>query len=177
LKSSHPCEHRAAWHQYCVSWNNGPIRYYHTGQGLGFGAINLIFPEAQIAVVVLTNTNVKATYLKIANQLTYLLVPPSKEESFARNVFAELHHGHPDRSAFSENLNKYMTDAILEEYRFSLVSLGPVQSFTAASAQVTDGLETRDYDKTSCGHALKLHLLLLPDGRLEDVAITDASMD
>jgi hypothetical protein len=25
------------------------------------------------------------------------------------------------------------------------------------------------------GHALKLHLLLLPDGRLEDATITDAS--
>lgn len=70
-----------------------------------------------------------------------------------------------------------MSDAMLAEYRSSLGSLGPVQSFTVASAHVTDGLETRDYNITVGGHALRLHLLLLPDGRLEDAAITDASTD
>ena len=160
-----------------VSRENSPIHYYHTGEGLGFEAINLIYPEAHMAFVVLTNTNVKATYLKIANQLTYLLVPPNKDEIFARKVFAGLQHGQPDRSVFSEDLNKYMSDAMLAEYRSSLGSLGPVQSFTVASAHVTDGLETRDYNITVGGHALRLHLLLLPDGRLEDAAITDASMD
>lgn len=160
-----------------VSREDAPLRYYHTGQGLGFEAINLIYPEIHMAFVVLTNTNVKATYLKIANQLTYLLVPPNKDERFARKVFAGLQQGQPDRSVFSEDLNKYMTDAILAEYRSSLGSLGPVQSFTEASAHVTDGLETRDYNITVGGHALRLHLLLLPDGRLEDAAITDDSTD
>jgi hypothetical protein len=47
--------------------------------------------------------------------------------------------------------------------------------FRVASARTTDNLETRDYDVTVGGHALKLHLLLLPDGRLEDATITDAS--
>jgi hypothetical protein len=32
---------------------------------------------------------------------------------------------------------------------------------TGASAHVTDGLETRDYNITVGGHSLKLHLLLL----------------
>ena len=160
-----------------VSREDAPLRYYHTGQGLGFEAINLIYPEAHMAFVVLTNTNVKATYLKIANQLTYLLVPPNKDEIFARKVFAGLQRGQPDRSVFSEDLNKYMSDAMLAKYRSSLGSLGPVQSFTVASAHATDGLETRDYNITVGGHALKLHLLLLPDGRLQDVAISAASTD
>jgi D-alanyl-D-alanine carboxypeptidase len=158
-----------------ISREDAPLRYYHTGQGLGFEAINLIYPEAHMAFVVLTNTNAKATYFKIANQLIYLLVPPNKDEQFARKIFAGLQHGQPDRSAFSEDLNKYMTDAMLVEYRSSLSSLGPVQSFTVVSTRITDNLETKDYDVTVGGHALKLHLLLLPDGRLEDATITDAS--
>ena len=160
-----------------ISRDDSPLHYYHTGEGLGFEAINLIYPEAHMAFVVLTNTNVKATYLKIANQLTYLLVSPNKDEDFARKVFAELQYGQPDRSVFSQDLTKYMTDAMLQEYKSSLGLLGSVQSFTVASARSTDGLESRDYSVTVGGHALNLHLLLLPDGRLEDVAITGAATD
>ncbi len=158
-----------------ASREDSPLRYYHTGEGLGFEAINLIYPEARVAFVVLTNTNVKPTYLKIANQLTYLLIPPNKDEKFARDIFASLQHGQPDRSAFSDDLNHYMSAALLAEYRTSLGSLGPVQSFTVAGTRKMDNLETRDYDVTAGGHALKLHLLLLPDGRLEDARISDAS--
>jgi CubicO group peptidase (beta-lactamase class C family) len=158
-----------------VSREDTPIHYYHTGEGLGFEAINIIYPQHHMAFVILTNTNAKATYLKIANQLTYLLVPPNKDEQFARKVFAGLQHGQPDRSVFSEDLNRYMSDAMLAEYRSSLGSLGPVQSFMVAGARTMDNLETRDYDVTVGDHVLKLHLLLLPDGRLEDATITDAS--
>lgn len=158
-----------------VSREDAPLRYYHTGQGLGFEAINLIYPESRVAIVVLTNTNVRPTYHKIADQLSYLVVPPNKDERFARDLFASLVRGQPDRSLFGDDLNRYMTDAILAQYRSSLGSLGPVESFTAAGAHTTDGLESRDYDITAGGHALKLHLLLLPDGRLEEVSISDAS--
>ena len=37
-----------------------------------------------------------------------------------------------------------------------------------------DGIGSRDYDVLADGHALKLHLLLLPDGKLEDVVVTTA---
>lgn len=158
-----------------VSREDAPLHYYHTGEGLGFEAINLIYPDAHIAFVVLTNTNVTATYLKIANQLTYLLVPPNKDEKFARKVFADLQHGQPDRSAFSEDLKKHMTAALLTEYRTSMSALGSVQSFTSAGDRTIDKLETRDYDVIAGGHVLKLHLLLLPDGRLEDATISDGS--
>lgn len=160
-----------------VSREDAPLRYYHTGQGLGFEAINLIYPESRVAIVVLTNTNVRPTYHKIADELAYLLVPPNKDEIFARNLFARLVEGRPDRSLFGDDLNRYMTDAMLAQYRSTLGSLGPVESFATAGVHTTDGLESRDYDVTAGGHALKLHLLLLPDGRLEDASIADASMD
>jgi D-alanyl-D-alanine carboxypeptidase len=157
-----------------VSREDSPLRYYHVGQGLGFETENLIYPQLHMAFVVLTNTSAKATMLRIADRLTYLLVPPNQDEALARKVFSGLQHGRPDSADFSPDLDKYMTAAMLAQYRSSLAPLGPVQSFTAAKASRTDGLETRNYDVTAGGRALLLHLLLLPDGRLEDATITAA---
>jgi D-alanyl-D-alanine carboxypeptidase len=157
-----------------VGHEGDQTHYYHTGEGLGFEAINLIYPDAHMAFVVLTNTNVAPTYLKIANELTYILLPPTKSEAFARKVFAGLQIGRPDRTFFSDDLNRYMNPAILAAYRTSLEPLGSVQSFTQIHSQMTDGLKTMDYDVVVGGHSLKLHLLFLPDGKLEDASIADA---
>ena len=135
----------------------------------------------KLSIRIVANLNELWGCSGLAISRTELLAWPrldaNKDEIFARKVFAGLQHGQPDRSVFSEDLNKYMSDAILAEYRSSLGSLGPVQSLAEAGAHVTDGLETRDYNITVGGHSLKLHMLLLPDGRLEDLAITDASTD
>jgi D-alanyl-D-alanine carboxypeptidase len=160
-----------------VGHEGDQTHYYHTGEGLGFEAINLIYPDAHMAFVVLTNTNATPTYLKIANELTYLLLPPTKSEAFARKVFAGLQAGLPDRTVFSDDLNRYMTPANLTAYRTSLEPLGPVQSFTQVRSQMTDNLKAMDYDVIAGGHSLKLHLLFLPDGKLEDASIADARND
>ncbi|HZB88117.1 MAG TPA: serine hydrolase domain-containing protein [Terracidiphilus sp.] len=157
-----------------VSHEDGVTHYYHTGQGLGFEAINLIYPDAHMAFVVLTNTSATSTYLKIANQLTYLLLPPTKDDAFARNVFAGLQSGQLDLSILSDDLRQYMDKGMRAAYRNSLAPLGPVQSFTRSRSLTVDGLKAIDYDVVAGGHPVKLHLLELPDGRLEDVSITDA---
>lgn len=160
-----------------VSHEGDQTHYYHTGEGLGFESINLVYPDAHMAFVVLTNTNVAPTYLKIANELTYLLLPPTKSEAFARKVFAGLQAGRPDRTVFSDDLNRYINPATLAAYRSSLEPLRLVQSFTQVRSQTTDGLKTMDYDVVAGGHSLKLHLLFLPDGKLEDASIADSRND
>jgi D-alanyl-D-alanine carboxypeptidase len=154
--------------------DDGVTRYYHTGQGLGFTAVNFIYPEAHMAFVVLANTNATGTAMKIADQLTYLLLPLSEKSVSARKVFIGLQSGRPDTALFSPDLKAYMTEELLASYRFSLAPLGPIQSFVAGRDQTIDGLENRDYDVVAGGHPLKLHLLLLPNGLLEDASITDA---
>ena len=69
------------------------LRLYHTGGGLGFLAVNMVFPDARRGLVILTNTNAQQTYLKIADELSYLLVPPSENDLFARRIFTELQNG------------------------------------------------------------------------------------
>ena len=51
----------------------------------------MIFPDTSQAIVALTNTSVKPTYLKIENELAYIIyAPPSTEDAFARTLFAGL---------------------------------------------------------------------------------------
>ncbi len=154
--------------------DDGATRYYHTGEGLGFTAVNFIYPEVHMAFVVFSNTNVTGTAMKIATQLTYLLLPPSEKGTFARKVFVGLQSGHPDMTLFHQDLKTYLTPKLLASCRSSLASLGPIRSFTAGRDQITDGLESRDYNVVMGEHLLKFHLLLLPGGLLEDASITDA---
>jgi D-alanyl-D-alanine carboxypeptidase len=157
-----------------VSHNQGVLRYYHTGQGLGFETVNMIFPDASRAIVVLTNTSIVPTYLKIADELIYLLFPPSADDKFARTLFAELQSGHLDESLLSDALRQYLTPSRLREYSSSLAPLGPVEAFSLGHADSTDGLPTREYDVIAGGRKLRMHLLLLPNSKLEDVTVSNA---
>jgi hypothetical protein len=40
--------------------------------------------------------------------------------------------------------------------------------------QTTDGLTSRDYDVIAGGKSLRLHLLFLADGKLEDVTVSSS---
>ena len=155
-----------------VSHEQGVTRYYHTGGGLGFLAVNMIFPDASRALVVLTNTNVTPTYLKIADELSYLLIPPTEEDRFARALFSQLQNGNLDRSLLSDDLNHFLVSNRVQEYSSSLLALGEVEAFSLFREQVTDGLTTRDYDVIAGGKKIRLHLLLLPDKKVEDVTIS-----
>jgi CubicO group peptidase (beta-lactamase class C family) len=150
----------------------GITRYYHTGEGLGFQAVNMIYPDQSLAIVVLTNTNVTSTYLKIANELIYLLMPPSIDEKLAQTIFVGLESGNLDETALSPDLKQYLTPMKLRECRSSLTPLGAVESFSLAHTQTIDGLTTTEYDVIAGGQKLRLHLLFLPNHKIEDVAIS-----
>lgn len=156
-----------------VSHQDGVTRYYHTGQGLGFVAINLIYPQTKFALVVLSNTSATATNLKIAFRLIYLLVPPGKNEYMARTLFTGLQSGRLDESLVSEDLKQHLNASLLSDYHSSLAPLGPVQSFVADPVRTTDGMETREYSISAGGHCLKLHLLVLPNGLVEDIGVNE----
>lgn len=157
-----------------VSHYGGRTMYYHTGEGLGFETVNLIFPDNHFAIVVLTNTNVQPTYMRIARQLQYLLLPPTKEDAIARKIFASLVSGHTDRSIFSADLNQYLDASVVTQYHTSLKQLGPIRSFELMHVEATDGMKTMDYNVMAGAQPLKLHLLFTRDGKLEDVSISGA---
>ena len=156
-----------------VGHQDGVTRYYHGGEGLGITAINLIYPESRLALVVLSNTNATGTVNQVADQLTYLLVLPTPRDALARRIFAGLVAGAPDLNLFGPDLKAYLTPGLLAIYRSSLGGLGAVESFVALRPQTVDGLETRDYDVEAGGHRLRLHLLVQADGLIVDASILD----
>lgn len=154
-----------------LSREQGVLRYYHSGEGLGFEAVNMIYPELKLALAILTNTNVAPTYMKIAEELNYLLLPPTGEDTFARTLFAQLQNGHLDRSLLSRDLDQYLSTARLREYSSSLAPLGAAEAFSFARTRTTDGLISREYDLIVGGKKLHMHLLLLPNNKVEDVTV------
>ena len=57
----------------------------------------MIYPDLRMALVVLTITNVAPTYLKIADELSYLLLPATADDTYARTLFTQLQAGALDR--------------------------------------------------------------------------------
>jgi hypothetical protein len=108
----------------------------------------------------------------VTDELTYLLLPPSADDAFARSLFAGLQTGKLDLTNLSEDLKHYLTPKRLGEYNSSLMPLGPLQALSLLRATTTDGLTTRDYDVIVGGQRLHMHLLLLPDKKVEDVSIS-----
>ena len=148
------------------------LRYYHAGQGMGFETINMIYPREKLAIVVLTNSSGTGTAARILDQLTFLLLPPTSNETFARDCFTGLQQGTLDRKVMSEDLQHFLTGRVAKDYMESLRPLGALTSLTATRHETVDGLETRDYDVSVEGKDLLMHMLLLPDGRLEDLTVT-----
>ncbi len=150
-----------------VDIDNRHRRRYHSGQGLGFLALNMIYP--------LVNTSEGSPTLHVANAITYLLLKPTANEAFARGLFASLQQGTVDQALLAPDMQKEWTPQRSATFQNTLSRLGPPTAFVPHMPSVLDGQETRDYDVVAGGHALKLHLLFEPDGKLEDVAVEPAS--
>ena len=157
-----------------VDTDNGHRRYYHSGQGLGFLALNMVYPDDHLAYVILVNTSEGAPTLQIADALNYVLLKPSAKEAFARALFASLQHGSLDPTLLTPDMAKEWTPQRSATFRDTLGPLGAVTAFVPHTPSLLDGEETRDYDIVAGGRGLMLHLLSESDGRLEDVAVEAA---
>ncbi len=76
-----------------ISKQGGRTLVYHVGQGLGFLAVNRIYPAERAAIVVLTNDSSASAYAHIAQRLAYLVLPPTPADAQARALFAAVQKG------------------------------------------------------------------------------------
>jgi len=140
---------------------------YHIGQGLGFLAINRIYPQDHAAIVVLTNDSSSSAFADIARRLTYLVLPPTAADAQARALFAAVQKDDLDRRQASPDFNAYFDTKTARAYADSLGPLGEPESFDLHSEDQADGLTTRIYDVSAGGHRLRVVEQLLTDGRIE----------
>ena len=154
-----------------VSHIGGRIMYYHMGQGLGFLAINRIYPTEHAAIVVLTNDSSALTFRHVADRIEYLVVPPTPPDAEARAIFMSLQIGKLDRSKLTVDLSTYFNSRLLAEYKSSLGPLGAPVSFVLHDQEEADGLTTRFYDIVAGRKKLRLLEQTEPDGRVESFQI------
>ena len=154
-----------------VSKLGGRTAYYHVGQGLGFLAINRLYPAERAAVVVLTNTNASAAFRHIAEAVEYIVVPPSSADAEARVVFLSLQRGEPQRACFSADFNAYLNADRVKAYAQSLGPLGEPQSFVLRDETVLDSLVTRNYEIAAGDRRLSASVLVLPNGQIEQFIV------
>jgi CubicO group peptidase (beta-lactamase class C family) len=157
-----------------VSKHGGRTLFYHTGQGLGFLAVNRIYPEDRTAIVVLTNDSSSSAFAHIAERLAYLILPPTPADAQARSVFRAIQANDLDRREASPDFNVYFDARMARKYANSLRPLGEPDSFELWSEDQADGLTTRNYDVSAGGRRLRVVEQLLEDGRIESFQVQAA---
>jgi D-alanyl-D-alanine carboxypeptidase len=148
----------------------------HGGEVSGFTAQNSVFPDDNLAVVVLTNQDAASASSLIARQIATLLLAPAnsgagKKLEQARNIFAGLQQGKIDRSLFTDNANSYFTAQALQDFAASLGPMGQPQDFVPTGEQGRGGMMFRGYRVTFPKQTLSVIIYEMPDGKLEQYLV------
>ncbi len=157
-----------------ISKRGGRTVVYHAGQGLGFLAINRIYPEDHTAIVVLSNDSSSSAFARIADRLAYLVLPPSAADARARALFAAIQKGDFDRRQASPDFKTYFDAEMARAYADSLGPLGEPESFDLLSEDLADGLTTRTYDLRAGGRRLRMIEQRRTDGLIESLQVQAA---
>jgi D-alanyl-D-alanine carboxypeptidase len=152
----------------------------HGGEVSGFTAQNTVFPDDNLAIVVLTNQDAASASGVIARQIANLLLAPSdpagdKKLGQARAIFTGLQHGKIDRSLLTDNANAYFTTQALQDFAASLGPLGEPQDFTQTGEQGRGGMTHRGYKVTFAERVLAISIFEMPDGKLEQYIVGAAN--
>ena len=154
---------------------NGHRAVRHGGEVSGFTATNVVFPDDNAAIVVLTNQDAAPASGLIARQIANLLfastgADPKKLEQI-RGIFTGLEHGKIDRSLFTDNANAYFTAQALQDFASSLGPLGEPKEFVQTAERSRGGMIHRDYKATFAGRSLSISTYEMPDGKLEQYIV------
>ena len=151
----------------------------HDGEVEGFTAGNYVFPDDQMAVVVLINQDAVGTSGVIAKSIARALFDvhdPAANEALAqaRMIFVGLQHGRIDRSLFTANANSYFDAVGLDDYQSSLGALGEPQAFKIRAARKRGGMQMRAYSVVFPKMELHIVTYALPDGKVEQYMVSSA---
>jgi D-alanyl-D-alanine carboxypeptidase len=146
----------------------------HGGEVSGFTAHNLIFPDARVAAVVLTNQDSVDASSDIARKVAALLfreADAGKQEDQAREVFAALQQGKINRALFTDNCNSYFSDQALKDFASSLGRLGAPTDFTQTMKQERGGMTFRLFEVHFPQKTVDVWERVMPDGKIEQYQV------
>lgn len=164
---------------------NGGRRFIeHSGEAVGFLSENMVLPDEQAAVVVLTNAWFSDAYSRIANAIGRVVLPAAPAGvadqaalTRVRQVYDQLRAGTLDRALLTEDANFYFTSGAQADYRTSLAPLGVPTGFVQTGAtRLRGGFVNRNFRVTYPGRTLSISTYAEPgaDGRLEQILVSPA---
>lgn len=138
---------------------DGQPRIWHNGGTLGFNASNQIYPDQQQAVIVLTNTAGGAdaladrTFSALHPDLAVAQSTPAPKEdpavtARAKALWAQFVAGKPDRSQFTDDMNKALTPQVVAGAAQQFSTLGNATSWTYTGKNAEAGATTYAYRVT-----------------------------
>ncbi len=156
---------------------SGHKAYEHSGEVSGFVSENIVFPEDEAAIAVLTNQDASPGATLIAQALTPIVLgtpenTAKQAETEARQLFTRFQLGKIDRSRFTENCNAYFSQQALKDFATSLSPLGEPVSFRQVSEQLRGGMTFRAFRASfRDGRQVTITTYSMPDGRLEQYLV------
>ena len=159
-----------------VSSEKGHRVLEHSGEVSGFVADNIVLPDDNFAVAVLTNQDAIGAASDIGHQvmnafLDSVSVSDPKQDALVRRVFDGLRAGKIDRALFTDNASSYFTGQALKDYSSSLTALGEVQSFKQTANTLRGGMTHMSYQVTFTQKTLGINIYQMPDGKFEQYLI------
>ena len=164
---------------------DGHVMLEHGGEVGGYVAENIVFPEDNAAVVVLTNEVASEAASEIASEISKLLFPAKTSpttvpsDTFApelQKLLTELQNGQVDRSALTSNCNAYFTPATLADFQSTLAPLGKIVTVTRTSTSLRGGMTYGSYKAVfSNGAAVAVSTYRMSDGKVEQLLVVGKS--
>ena len=159
-----------------VSSTRGHRVLEHSGEVSGYVSENIVLPDDNFAVAVLTNQDAIGAAGDIGRQVMNAFlqsanVSDPKEDALVRKIFDDLKAGRIDRALFTDNANSYFTAQALQDYSSSLTALGEVQSFRQTSNTLRGGMTHMRYEVKFPQKTVGINIYRMPDGKFEQYLV------
>ena len=146
----------------------------HGGEVAGFTCENLMLPEEESAVVVLSNQMASPVPQQLSAEISSLLARVSDESFRVRHqeFLDHLSVGRLDSDLLSENAHKFFTPEVVADYVTVLRAAGSLQSFELVRRYSRGGMIGRIYRVATASRRFAISTFTLPDEKLEQFLIT-----
>lgn len=148
----------------------------HSGEVMGFLALNTIYPNRETAVVALSNEVGVNMLEPLVDEISSLLLVPSQpkaseqELQSVRSIVQGLQRGKIDPAMFTNDATFYFQTA-LPDYQSSLAPMGELKSLTRTTESLRGGMTHRNYHVVFEKKAVDLNCYLMPDGKYEQFLV------
>jgi CubicO group peptidase (beta-lactamase class C family) len=163
---------------------NGHRELEHSGEVGGYVSENIVFPDDNMAIVVLTNEVAAGAASTIGNAIAHQLLPSTQPAAPAadtlqpklKSILDGLQQGTIDRSLFTPDANDYFSADALADFKSTLAPLGSIASIARLGSHLRGGMTGAAYRITySSGTTLNLSTYTVRDGKIEQFLVTGKS--